>query len=488
MPERIYVGPKAAVRDALGEKIRAKIISDLDIGTINSVRSSAVYVFNGPLFPADLVALAEGPLSDPIVQDYTINRTFCESFDWMVEVGFLPGVTDNAGRTAKEAAVIALGRTFPESFSVHTGTQYFFFGNVSKKSIERIAEEILANTLIQTIKIFSKDEWLKVHTKDFPAPVVVDTHSAPLFREVDLIVDDKALAAISKNGMLALSLEEMKCIKAYFTDKKTADDRIAHGMPAGITNVELEVLAQTWSEHCKHKIFNADITYIEPGREPERITSLFKSFVQKTTVAGAADKGAADLCLSVFKDNAGVVKFDDTNAIVFKVETHNSPSALDPYGGALTGIVGVNRDPFGTGLGAALIANTDVFCFASPFFAGTVPPRILHPKRVLEGVREGVEHGGNKSGIPTVNGTHRVRRTISGQAAGLLRHPRAHARSTSADARLGEEGAAGRPHHHGRRQNRQGRHPRRDVLVASRCTKVARRPRCRSATRSRRNA
>ncbi len=405
MPERIYVGPKAAVRDALGEKIRAKIISDLDIGTINSVRSSAVYVFNGPLFPADLVALAEGPLSDPIVQDYTINRTFCESFDWMVEVGFLPGVTDNAGRTAKEAAVIALGRTFPESFSVHTGTQYFFFGNVSKKSIERIAEEILANTLIQTIKIYSKDEWLKVHTKDFPAPVVVDTHTAPLFREVDLNVDDKALAAISKNGMLALSLEEMKCIKAYFTDKKTADDRIAHGMPAGITNVELEVLAQTWSEHCKHKIFNADITYIEPGREPERITSLFKSFVQKTTSLVRQKKGAADICLSVFKDNAGVVKFDDTNAIVFKVETHNSPSALDPYGGALTGIVGVNRDPFGTGLGCRLIANTDVFCFASPFFSGTVPPRVLHPKRVLEGVREGVEHGGNKSGIPTVNGT-----------------------------------------------------------------------------------
>ena len=116
-------------------------------------------------------------------------------------------------------------------------------------------------------------------------------------------------------------------------------------------------------------------------------------------------KGAADICLSVFKDNAGVVKFDDTNAIVFKVETHNSPSALDPYGGALTGIVGVNRDPFGTGLGCRLIANTDVFCFASPFFSGTVPPRVLHPKRVLEGVREGVEHGGNKSGIPTVNGT-----------------------------------------------------------------------------------
>ncbi|MDR2861080.1 MAG: phosphoribosylformylglycinamidine synthase, partial [Syntrophobacterales bacterium] len=111
-----------------------------------------------------------------------------------------------------------------------------------------------------------------------------------------------------------------------------------------------------------------------------------------------------DWCLSVFVDNAGIIRFNDRYNIVFKVETHNSPSALDPYGGALTGIVGVNRDPFGTGLGAKLIFNTDVFCFASPYYDKPIPPRVLHPRRIYEGVREGVEHGGNKSGIPTVNG------------------------------------------------------------------------------------
>ena len=100
-----------------------------------------------------------------------------------------------------------------------------------------------------------------------------------------------------------------------------------------------------------------------------------------------------------------IIKFNDDLNLVFKVETHNSPSALDPYGGALTGIVGVNRDPFGTGMGAKLIFNTDVFCFASPFHKKKLPPRILHPRRIYEGVREGVEHGGNKSGIPTVNGS-----------------------------------------------------------------------------------
>ena len=106
----------------------------------------------------------------------------------------------------------------------------------------------------------------------------------------------------------------------------------------------------------------------------------------------------------MFTDNAGVIRFTDDYHLVFKVETHNSPSALDPYGGALTGIVGVNRDPFGTGLGAKLIFNTDVFCFADPFYSKDLPPKILHPVRIFEGVREGVEHGGNKSGIPTVNG------------------------------------------------------------------------------------
>ncbi len=112
-----------------------------------------------------------------------------------------------------------------------------------------------------------------------------------------------------------------------------------------------------------------------------------------------------DFCLSVFKDNSGIIKFNEKYSLAYKVETHNTPSALDPYGGALTGIVGVNRDPFGSGKGARLLFNTDIFCFAVPDYKGVIPPRLLHPRRVLDGVREGVEHGGNKSGIPTVNGS-----------------------------------------------------------------------------------
>ena len=78
----------------------------------------------------------------------------------------------------------------------------------------------------------------------------------------------------------------------------------------------------------------------------------------------------------------------------------------------------------GTGLGAELICNTDVFCFASPFHDEALPPRLLHPRRVFEGVREGVEHGGNKSGIPTVNGSIVFDERYLGKPLVLLRHHR----------------------------------------------------------------
>ncbi|PJC75166.1 MAG: phosphoribosylformylglycinamidine synthase, partial [Syntrophobacterales bacterium CG_4_8_14_3_um_filter_58_8] len=164
-----------------------------------------------------------------------------------------------------------------------------------------------------------------------------------------------------------------------------------------MTDAEIECLAQTWSEHCKHKIFNARIAY-DDGEGPIReIDSLFDTCIKRATREIRKKMGADDWCLSVFSDNAGIIRFNDDWNLVFKVETHNSPSALDPYGGALTGIVGVNRDPFGCGRWAKLIFNTDVFCFAPPDYAKPLPKRILHPRRIYEGVREGVEHGGNKS-------------------------------------------------------------------------------------------
>jgi len=226
----------------------------------------------------------------------------------------------------------------------------------------------------------------------------------PRTEEIDLNVPDAELVRISQERVLALSLEEMRILRDYLKNDAILAHRKEVGLGAAMTDAELECLAQTWSEHCKHKIFNARIAYDDGEGNSREIDSLFDTCIKRSTREIRERMGKSDWCLSVFSDNAGIIRFNDDWNLVFKVETHNSPSALDPYGGALTGIVGVNRDPFGCGKGAKLIFNTDVFCFAPPDYDRPLPKRILHPRRIYEGVREGVEHGGNKSGIPTVNG------------------------------------------------------------------------------------
>ncbi|MDZ7617243.1 MAG: phosphoribosylformylglycinamidine synthase subunit PurL, partial [Patescibacteria group bacterium] len=170
------------------------------------------------------------------------------------------------------------------------------------------------------------------------------------------------------------------------------------------TDVELETLAQTWSEHCSHKTLAGRIRYRDPAGE-----RTFQNMLRETIFAATAEirrnLGEQDWCVSVFADNAGVIRFDDEYNVVFKVETHNHPSALEPYGGANTGIGGVIRDPMGTGMGAKPICNTDVFCFAPPDTpADSLPAGVLHPRRVMRGVVAGVRDYGNRMGIPTING------------------------------------------------------------------------------------
>lgn len=198
--------------------------------------------------------------------------------------------------------------------------------------------------------------------------------------------DDAELEEISKRMLLSLSLEEMKAIQSYYKKLKRNP-----------TDVELETIAQTWSEHCKHKIFNGVIEYEETGKK-EIINSLFRTYIR-----GATEKLKNDFLVSVFSDNAGIISFDGDHDIAFKVETHNHPSALDPYGGAGTGVGGVIRDVLGAGLGAKPIFNTDVFCFAPPDMKP--PEGVLHPKRIFLGVVAGVRDYGNPMGIPTINGS-----------------------------------------------------------------------------------
>ncbi|MEK6646125.1 MAG: phosphoribosylformylglycinamidine synthase subunit PurL [Candidatus Firestonebacteria bacterium] len=202
---------------------------------------------------------------------------------------------------------------------------------------------------------------------------------------IDILnASNEKLLEISKNGLLSLNLDEMQVIQRYY--KKL------HRNP---TDIELETIAQTWSEHCNHKSLKGIINY-----DGKIIDNLLKNTIIKVT-----KELNKKWCVSVFKDNAGIIKFDDKFNVVFKVETHNHPSAIEPYGGAGTGIGGVIRDVLGVGLGAKPILNTDIFCFASPDFSNNkVPEGVLHPKRIFKGVVSGVRDYGNRMGIPTANG------------------------------------------------------------------------------------
>ena len=402
MAHRIEIGFNPGIRDASGEKVRRRITENLGI-PVEAVKTAEVYTLEGDFSFEELTAIASGPLCDPIIQHYTIDSGVARSFDWLIEVGFRPGVTDNVGKTAREAIEILFDASRKGSFSVYTSRQYILYGRLSREDAERIASNLLANDLIERYDIVDGKTWDPGRGIAPYVPKVTGVDH-PRTLEIDLNVDDRTLLAISNEGVLALTLEEMKILQAYLKDAAVVAERGKVGLGEKMTDAELECLAQTWSEHCKHKIFSSFISYDDGSGKPTEIDSLFDTYIKGATKTVRAQMGENDWCLSVFVDNAGVIRFNDDYNLVFKVETHNSPSALDPYGGALTGIVGVNRDPFGTGKGAKLIFNTDVFCFAPPAYDKPLPKRILHPRRIYEGVREGVEHGGNKSGIPTVNG------------------------------------------------------------------------------------
>jgi len=324
-------------------------------------------------------------------------------WDYLVEVTVRPGVTDPVALTAREALDLCLPEPIPPDAVVQTALQYLVFTGGAPVDTGELSR-FFYNPLVQSAVCISTAEWAAgtrppvryEHT--VPAsPLTVESFDiAPL--------TDAQLLSLSRQRLLALSLEEMKAVQRHFSEPASGQARGSLGLPRGPTDVELEMIAQTWSEHCKHKIFNARVRYSEGGRE-QVIQSLFRTYIRSTTEALSRGRRGRRFLRSVFHDNSGVITFDRSTLVCFKVETHNSPSALDPYGGAITGIVGVNRDIMGTGLGAKPIFNTNVLCFASPDTpADEVPAGLLHPRRVLEGVHHGIVDGGNQSGIPVAAG------------------------------------------------------------------------------------
>jgi phosphoribosylformylglycinamidine synthase subunit PurSL len=321
-----------------------------------------------------------------------------QAFQFFAEKQHQPGVTDNLAKTVEEALQLA-GVTERVQVASGEGMLYPESTDLTAEEIEHRARYRFFHPLTERFCIHKVDgsqeqAFLRFPEVHLPAP------EPPKYIALD--VTDEQLLALSKSRILALTLDEMQAIKKHFEQPQVTSERAKQGLEKWPTDVELEVIAQTWSEHCKHKIFSARVHY-QNGDTGERteINSLYKTYIQDAT--RKLSEVRPDL-LSVFEDNAGVVRWNDDWAVCFKVETHNSPSALEPYGGALTGILGVNRDILGTGLGARPIFNTDVFCFAFPSEDLPNRPTMLPPEVIIHGVRQGVQDGGNKSGIPTVNG------------------------------------------------------------------------------------
>lgn len=380
---RVEINDKPGIFDAVGEGIK-KDIRDLGIKTVRDVRFAQVYLIEGNLSEEEARLICEELLTDKISQEYYIGaqsyKVTKPQGEFIIEVAYNPGVMDPTEESALKA-IKDLGITSVNS--VKTAKKYILKGKVSPSQLKTISEKLLYNKLIQYI----------VGTQGHGVAAAQETYCLNLIT-VDLLgASDKKLLEISRKGQLFLNLVEMRQIRNYFKRIKRNP-----------TDCELETIAQTWSEHCGHKTFRGKIEYQETiGSRPKtvkKINNLLKSTIMKVT-----KELNKPWCVSVFQDNSGVIRFDDKHNVCFKVETHNHPSALEPFGGANTGIGGVIRDPLGTGLGAKPILNTDVFCFGPPDYPfNQLPAGTLHPKRVMKGVVSGVRDYGNKMGIPTVNG------------------------------------------------------------------------------------
>ncbi|MDD5097014.1 MAG: phosphoribosylformylglycinamidine synthase subunit PurL [Candidatus Omnitrophica bacterium] len=385
MHYKIEVVDKPGIFDAVGQGVKKDIL-DLGIDSVKEVKFIQVYILEGNLTENQVIEICNELLTDKVAQEYKIlsgrAETSLKAHQHIIEVAYNPGVMDPV-----EASVLKGIRDLGilGAASVKTAKKYILYGKLSPVQLKTISEKLLYNKLIQhVVSNKARSEHLD---KSLPAykfnPIVVDLLSAT----------DKKLLEISKKGQLFLNLNEMRQIRNFFRSLKRNPQ-----------DIELETIAQTWSEHCYHKTFRGNISYQESGASPRLAIKSIKNLL-KSTIMKVTKELNKSWCVSVFKDNAGVIKFDAKNNICFKVETHNHPSALEPFGGANTGIGGVIRDPMGTGLGAKPILNSDVFCFAPPDLPfSKVPTGSLHPKRVMKGVVSGVRDYGNKMGIPTVNG------------------------------------------------------------------------------------
>jgi len=403
----VDIHPAPGEPDLLGRSTAAQA-HDLELGEI-SIQAARGFLVQGELSAADILRLANELFADLVVERPIVgkvgddallasggrkppdtshqsgteisggSRPSLASNQTLIHVLPKPGVTDPVA----DSALKAIADFGLRADAVCTLRKYWI-ADLSADRLKLLNTKLLANDSIEQVIIGP----LSLKRIDVSSTYQFEAQTVPI-----TTLADEALLALSKVRTLSLTLVEMKTIQEHFRQLRREP-----------TDAELESIAQTWSEHCSHKTLAGMIDYRDENGE-RKFGNMLKETIFAATQRIRKELGKDDWCVSVFKDNAGIVRFDERFNIAFKVETHNRPSAIEPYGGANTGVGGVIRDTLGTGMGAKPICNTDIFCFAPPDMPSSdLPPGVLHPRRVMRGVVSGVRDYGNRMGIPTVNG------------------------------------------------------------------------------------
>ncbi len=387
----VEILPIGSEKDYEGQRVLASARSQ-GIAGLKSVISARTFLIQGELTQEDINRAADQLLVDSVTEQFHVRQLPASPAEIsnsqsqiLLNVLLHPGVTDSVA----ENAVRALVRLNLNVTNVATCRRYWIAGDLDAAKLTQLTKKVLSNDAIEYVVKGP----LQIRDLSVGSEYKLKLTTVPI-REMN----DDDLMVLSKKGQLYLSIAEMKTVQDHF-----------RSLQRDPTDIELETVAQTWSEHCSHKTLGGRIHYVETSEGKVVRDIHFKSMLKETIFAATVQiresLGKDDWCVSVFKDNAGIVKFDDRLNVCIKVETHNHPSAIEPYGGANTGLGGVIRDPLGTGLGARPVCSTDVFCFARPDYpADQLPPGVLHPQAVMQGVVSGVRDYGNRMGIPTVNG------------------------------------------------------------------------------------
>lgn len=384
---QVDVYPREGEPDRIAEQIVSDAV-DLGLATKDKlvIRGARGFLIQAELDQKTIEQIATKLLVDSVVEQFHVSLVGDQtvvtqpiSSETTIHVLPKPGVTDAEAESATKA-INLLGK---EVDTVRTFRRYSL-NIVDPDQVDLLARKLMANESIEQIVVGP----LQIKRLDLDQEYRFELRHAEI-----LDADDDQLMLISRDWVLSLTLPEMQAIQEHYRRLKREP-----------SDIELETIAQTWSEHCSHKTLAGKIEYKDESGV-RHFENMLKETIFEATQSIRKKLGDNDWCVSVFKDNAGIIRFDDQNNLTFKVETHNRPSAIEPYGGASTGIGGVIRDTLGTGMGAKPICNTDVFCFADPNLdTDQLPPGVMHPRRIMKGVVSGVRDYGNRMGIPTVNG------------------------------------------------------------------------------------